>query len=123
MHEVALVFDKQGNPMRWSDGGGASLPDSSDLWAFLWEHREEIGGVAHTHPWDGPTGPSGTDMTTYVAIESGLGKKLIWPIITMTHEFYFRMSVDEDVYFEMFPPFPNSQQWKDNVEELRRRSR
>jgi hypothetical protein len=123
MHEVAMVFDKEGRAMRWSGGESASLPDSSDLWNFLWENREQVMGVAHSHPWDGPTRPSGTDLTTYTAIERGLGRKLVWPIITMTHDQYFSIcDSNEDVYFEVFAPF-HTEEWKNNIEELRRRSR
>ena len=123
-HEVSLVFDKQGKAMRWSDGSAGYLPDSQDLWSFLWEHRKEVGGVAHTHPWNGPTGPSGTDITTFAALEKGLGLSLIWPIITMTHDQYFRLeaSVGGENYIEVFSPFAAWEWWRENIKEMRRRS-
>jgi hypothetical protein len=65
------------------------LPDSHELWEILWASREELGGVAHTHPWDGPAGPSHTDVTTFAAVEAGLGKRLIWPIVTFTQVDYY----------------------------------
>jgi hypothetical protein len=127
--EVAMVFDKEGRALYWLDGSsGAAVPDSRSLWDVLWENRENLGGVAHTHPWDGPTSPSGTDLTTFAAIEAGLGKKLIWPIITMTHEHYFLTSKAVPAsWAQIPPPFApppfDSQQWAGNIEKLRQLSR
>lgn len=89
--EAALVFDAWGRPIYWhvpDDRSSGALPDSRKLWEVLWDNRYELGGVAHTHPWDGETGPSGTDVTTFAAIEAGLGQRLIWPIATFTHVRY-----------------------------------
>ncbi len=91
MIETALVFDKHGRPLHWHLPPGRSagyLPDSTTLWDVLWEHREYLGGVAHTHPWSGATGPSSTDLTTFDAVERGLGVRLVWPIVTFTHIVY-----------------------------------
>jgi hypothetical protein len=126
MKEVALVFDTLGRPIYWMDGAtGSSIPDSRSLWDVIWENRHIVGGVAHTHPWDGPTSPSGTDLTTFAAIEKGLNLGLVWPIITMTHELYLTLSpCDDSVYMELFPPnFTCYEWWKANVVELRRKSR
>ena len=126
MKEVALVFDKDGRAIHWMDGAsGAAIPDSRSLWEVIWENRKIIGGVAHTHPWDGPTGPSGTDLTTFNALERGLNLSLVWPIITMTHEVYFTIDPrDGSAYLEQFPPtFASSLEWRGNIEELRRKSR
>jgi hypothetical protein len=87
MMETALIFDKTGGTLAWHEPPGrssGSIPDSRDLWEFLWANREVIGGVAHTHPWDGPAGPSGTDTTTFRACEQGLGILLLWPVVTFT---------------------------------------
>jgi hypothetical protein len=59
------------------------------LWELLWEHREQLGGVAHTHPWNGDAWFSQTDVTTFAAIEQGLGKRLIWPVVTFSTAQYF----------------------------------
>lgn len=128
MREVAVVFDKDANPLFWTVGSGGAIEDSRSLWDVLWDNRENVMGVAHTHPWPGPTGPSGTDVTTFTAIESGLGKKLLWPIVTMTHEHFFihnffagRWS-EADVELPEMKKFRNGSNWKSLVEELRRRS-
>lgn len=85
--ETRMVFDRDGMVLTWPHDPNRSqtyLPDSHSLWEFLWEHRAELGGVAHTHPWDGPARPSRTDVTTFSAIERGLGVRLRWPIVTFT---------------------------------------
>ncbi len=91
MMEVALVFDLNGNTIHWHEPpgrSGGSIPDTRSLWDILWENRERLGGVAHTHPWDGPAYPSHTDLTTFDAIERGLGKHLLWPVVTFTEVLY-----------------------------------
>jgi hypothetical protein len=86
MIETAMVFDLDGNVIHWHCPQGRSggwIPDSRSLWDILWENRENLGGIAHTHPWHGEPAPSGTDVTTFAAIEAALGKRLVWPIVTM----------------------------------------
>lgn len=80
MIEVAVVIGPDG-PIFWHlppGRTGGSIPDSRRLWDVLWEHRKEIVGVAHSHPGSGPTGPSGTDLGTFLAIERALGQRLQW---------------------------------------------
>jgi hypothetical protein len=87
MIETALVFDNRGRVIRFHlppDRTGGSIPDSRDLWTLIWDYRRTVAGVAHTHPWEGPASPSGIDVTTWRAIEQGLGKLLLWPIVTFT---------------------------------------
>lgn len=91
MLETALVFDRDGKTICFHEPPGRSvgyIPDSRELWDILWESRERLGGVAHTHPWDGPAVPSQRDLHTFDAIERGLGKKLLWPIVTFTDVLY-----------------------------------
>jgi hypothetical protein len=90
--EAAMVFDFHGGVIHWHlppDRSTGAIPDSHDLWQILWDNRAIVGGVAHTHPWHGTPGPSGTDLTTFAAIEAGLGERLVWPIITFTAIRYF----------------------------------
>jgi hypothetical protein len=90
--ESALVFNRHGCRLFWhlpADRSQGALPDSRPLWDLLWENREQVLGVAHTHPWDGDSWFSGTDVTTFAAIEQGLGKRLIWPVLTFTDIGYF----------------------------------
>ena len=87
MLETALVFDTEGAVLLWHEPEGrtgAYLPDSDEFWNFLWENRGRLGGVAHSHPWSGDALPSHTDITTFAAIEAGLGRRLLWPIATFS---------------------------------------
>lgn len=130
MIETAFVFDKDGSIIHWHlppGRTGGSLPDSRDLWSVMWENRQILGGVAHTHPWSGQPWPSMTDVTTFSACERALGRRLIWPIITFDRiecfrwrksvrgmdGVYERMAIDSDDY-----PLLS----KTDVEKLRRLS-
>lgn len=129
MIEVAVVFDTTGKPLFWPQlqGTGASIPDSRSLWEVIWEKRAVMGGIAHTHPWTGRPAPSGTDLTTFAAIELGLGTRLVWPIVTMDHfEFFGWVKPPEGpgFYGGGYCPgsFGQSTPWLETVLELRRRS-
>ena len=123
MIETALVFDLEGKTIHWHLPAGrsaGSLPDSVSLWDVLWENRHRLGGVAHTHPWDGPSGPSHTDVTTFAAVEAALGKRLVWPIVTFTHITYVEWVGPGRIDYEML----RTPSWRvADVEELRNRSR
>ena len=95
MIETAAVFDFEGNVIHWHlppNRSGGSIPDSRNLWDILWENRERLGGVAHTHPWHGGPWPSGTDVTTFAAVEAALGRRLVWPIVTLSRVATFMWS-------------------------------
>lgn len=100
--EAALVFDFHGGVIHWHtppDRSAGALPDSADLWKILWDNREILGGVAHTHPWHGESNPSSTDLTTFAAIEAGLGERLVWPIITFSAVRYFTWLGPDRLYY------------------------
>lgn len=85
MIEAALVYDQEGKTLAWHlppCRTAGSIPDTRSLWDLVWEFRDVIGGIAHTHPGSGPTGPSMTDITTFSALERALGKRLHWWIFT-----------------------------------------
>lgn len=85
MREAGLVIDKNGQILAThvpGDRSLGSLPDSPDLWTILFENRENLAGFAHSHPGGGTPGPSFTDVTTFAAVEAGLGRRLDWWIIT-----------------------------------------
>lgn len=81
MIEVGLVLLGT-TPVHWHlpvGRTGGSIPDSRDLWDVLWELRKEKHlGFAHSHPGSGAPSPSWTDITTFAAIELGLGRRLDW---------------------------------------------
>jgi len=89
MLEAGVVLDLDGNPIHWhapKARTGGSLPDDKELdrddpdrlWPVLWENRNNLLGVAHSHPGGGIPGPSQTDVTTFSAIERALGRLKWW---------------------------------------------
>lgn len=79
--EAGVLIDRQGQPLFWHlprTRTVASLPESPELWDVMWANREDISGFAHSHPGSGMPGPSYTDVTTFAAIEAGLGVRLDW---------------------------------------------
>ena len=79
--EAGVLVDLDCEPIYWhlpvARSGGA-LPDSRPLWDVIWENRERVLGFAHSHPGHGMPGPSYEDVTTFAAIELGLGRRLVW---------------------------------------------
>lgn len=79
--EAGVLLDRHGLPLFWhkpADRSSVSLPDSSDLWSEFWSCRDIISGFAHSHPGGGTPHPSTTDLTTFAAVEAGLGLRLFW---------------------------------------------
>jgi len=125
MMETALVFDKGGEAIYWhepTDRSGAHIADSRDLWDVLWENRDRLGGVAHTHPWNGEAWPSESDLTTFSAVERGLGRRFLWPVVTMSEVRCFVRDPITNAYVEALENF-DVNVWDRNMEELRNRSR
>ena len=81
MIEAGVVV-VDGEPVHWhSPEGrtGGNIPDSRSLWLVLWNLRKEENlGFAHSHPGSGVPGPSHMDVTTFAAVEVGLGRRMIW---------------------------------------------
>lgn len=97
--ETGVVIDLQGNPLHWHTPPrrtSVALPDSRELWDVFWTNRQNLLGFAHTHPGRGLLGPSQEDLTTFAAVEAGLGLRLSWWIgnedtivlLRWTGEFY-----------------------------------
>lgn len=88
MIEAGVVVTDMG-PVFWHlpmGRTGGSLPDSRHLWDVLWDlRREPFLGFAHSHPGSGVPGPSDIDITTFAAVEMGLGRRLTWWITSSTH--------------------------------------
>jgi hypothetical protein len=124
MIETAMVFNQQGRVLGWHrpDGAGSTqIPDSLDLWEFLWKMRDVLGGVAHSHPGGGALNASWTDVSTFLAVERGLGRRLCWPIVSTQHQSVW--------YFKALnggagrPAFVDEPHWVEALAELRERSR
>lgn len=101
MLEAAVVLGRAGEALYWHlplDRTGARLPDSRPLWDVLWELRDQVGGVAHSHPGRGVPMPSRTDVTTFDSIELGLDQRLDWWIASEDHLALFRWRRGPDPY-------------------------
>lgn len=125
MLEAGLVFDFHGGLIHWHlppNRSGGALPDSRALWDVLWDNREILGGVAHTHPWNGSPGPSSIDVTTFAAVEKGLGLRLIWPIVTFTEVGFFEWVGPEQLDYSLLEP-RRFRIHRDLIEKLRDLSR
>ena len=82
--ETAVVLDMSQRPIYWHLPPGrsaVSLPDSRKLWDLLWSQRDSLLGVAHSHPGN-LLRPSLVDVSTFAAVEAGLGRRLFWWIVT-----------------------------------------
>jgi len=101
MIETALIFDREGKTLRFFEPPGRSagyIPDIQATGDMDWEDRFDqilfyyvqenagiIGGIAHTHPWDGPAAPSSTDLRTFRVLDSLVpGRNLLYPVVTFT---------------------------------------
>jgi hypothetical protein len=125
--EVGLIFDKRGGPVYWHLPQGRSqvyLPDSRQLWHVLWTCHQEglLGGFAHTHPWSGEASPSYTDVTTFAAVEAGLGTRLVWPIVTFSEVKYFQWLGPDRLDYGLME-VRRFRINKELIEELRKQSR
>jgi hypothetical protein len=126
MREACVVLDRNGQPFHWhlpGDRKACEIPDSRSLWSVLWENRERLGGVAHSHPWPGVPAPSQTDVTTFAAIEAALGKRLNWWIVStdkyvLVHYVQTKIK-DPYSYVSSEIPWVTQPEW---IEELRRAS-
>ena len=127
MLEAAFVFDDCGRVLYWHEPTSRtaiSIDDSFDLWDIIWSFRKRLGGICHSHPWKGLALPSITDLTTFAAVEKGLGKKLIWPIVTTNHIAYYHYDANpQSGYVAILPAsLIECGEWADNIKELRLRS-
>ena len=69
----AVIFRDAGD-------SAASIPDSRARWEAIWAARESIAEIAHSHPV-GPLAFSNEDETTMSALESALGRRLVFSVV------------------------------------------
>ncbi|MCA9714115.1 MAG: Mov34/MPN/PAD-1 family protein [Myxococcales bacterium] len=122
MLETAALIGAAGDVLHWHAPAGrtvVSLPDSRALWETMWELRDQLVGVAHTHPGVGAPAPSGTDLTTFDACELGLGVRLRWWIATGDQLRCFVWRGPYSLDYERVPLLVEQPPWLD---ELRARS-
>src|SRR5262245_25123803 len=80
MREVCflLVDDKI---LRLYIGSATKIPDNRERWEIIWQYRNEITEIAHSHPGEF-LDFSQEDLTTMQAVEAGTGKAFVWSIVT-----------------------------------------
>jgi hypothetical protein len=67
----------------WSDVSDSpvALPDSRTRWEAIWENREQLTEIAHSHPV-GPTAFSSEDTTTMQALTAALGRGIRFSVVS-----------------------------------------
>lgn len=104
--ETAVIFGYDMEAIYWHLPPGRTssyMPDSAGLWNFLLAENDRVFGVAHSHPGCGKPFPSGIDYGTFSACDLGLGKKLLWPIISKDEvAFYMYEGPNKYDYREVF---------------------
>jgi hypothetical protein len=84
MHAVreVLFLVGRGGAVLWADTStsAAVLPDSRARWEKIWELKDELEEIAHSHP-AGPLGFSHEDETTMSALASALGRPLRFSVV------------------------------------------
>ena len=119
--EAAVVVDLTGDGVYWHSPPGRStvaIPDTRDLWQIIWDHRDDLSGVAHSHPGSGIPGPSRTDVTTFAAVESGLGRRLRWWIISRDHVIELKWVGPAPLQYGAVQVSPAACRWFDQLHTL-----
>jgi hypothetical protein len=81
MREVCFIL-VQDRIVRAYLGSATRIPDERERWEIIWQHREEITEIVHSHPGDF-LDFSHEDLTTMEAVEAGTGRVFTWSIVTM----------------------------------------
>lgn len=86
--EVFFLIDVDGVVIhREASDSPVAIPDARSRWEIIWENRERIGEIAHSHPI-GPLAFSEEDETTFSALTSALvlpgGRPLVFSVVTPT---------------------------------------
>jgi len=81
MREVCYLIAKDGRVL-WSDASASpvALPDSSARWRAIWQLRDQLAEIAHSHPI-GPLAFSAEDESTMSAVNAALGRVLRFSIV------------------------------------------
>ena len=71
-----------GDAVLWADASdsAAALPDSRARWEAIWNRRDELVEIAHSHP-HGPAAFSREDDTTMDALDSALGRAMRYSVV------------------------------------------
>jgi hypothetical protein len=116
--QTGVILNLNNEAIRWLLYPGRTplyMPDNTAVWDYLWENREDISGIAHTHSGDRIT-ISENDVKTFAAIERGLRKCLKWWIVTESSIQMYKKSEDFG-YEKLSVPEPK---WTSKLRELSR---
>jgi hypothetical protein len=105
MREVCFLIGENG--VLWSDAGTSpiALADSRTRWQAIWELRDQLLEIAHSHPV-GPLGFSHEDETTMTALTHALGRTLRFSIVAPAG--MVARSDGKDVLVEEEPAWANA---------------
>jgi hypothetical protein len=81
MREVCFLLSADGTIL-WADASTSptALPDSRTRWEAIWDRRDQLVAIAHSHPV-GPSAFSAEDESTMAALDDALGKKLRYFVV------------------------------------------
>jgi len=81
MREVCFLIGR-GGAVLWADASDSpvALPDSRTRWQAIWDMRDELDEIAHSHP-HGPSAFSHEDETTMSAIDDALGRAMRYSVV------------------------------------------
>lgn len=79
--EVCFIIGK-GGAVLWADASDSpvALPDTRERWQAIWDSRDDIENIAHSHP-NGPAAFSMEDETTMEALTSALGRTIRFSVV------------------------------------------
>ena len=80
MREICFILTGS-RILRAYIGTQTRIPDARERWFAIWENRDEITEIVHTHP-GGFLGFSDEDLTTMEAVEAATGIQFTWSIVT-----------------------------------------
>lgn len=119
--ESELLFDREGRTFYWhlpSTRTAGYIPGTWEVWQAMWENRHKMGGMAHTHPWNGDAWYSQEDVTTWSACDLGLGRRMVWVVVTFDQVAYYQWKGPGKYDYGIIQPDFRVE----DIEELRRRS-
>ncbi len=103
--EVFFLIDLDGAVFhREASTSPVAIPDARSRWEVIWENRERIGEIAHSHPI-GPLAFSEEDETTFSALTSALGRPLVFSVVAPNG--MIRRQGDHDERVECEPSWAN----------------
>lgn len=82
MREVCFLIGTDGQVL-YSDASSSpsSMPDSRQRWQAIWDRRDVLVEIAHSHP-RGPAAFSSTDESTMSALSGALGRAPRYSVVT-----------------------------------------